>query len=203
MFSSSLGLFMLFLVYAANIYAAYEVAIFRAQPPGLVCGLAAVPGLGFFATIIFLAMPTKLKPSEPAVEVFPDEGVAGVPAADGGVNPMQAEGAAHPSGLKLHSEPEAAKPATPQVITYQRGQFTFNRRFFETKFVGFFGVVRRDAEKDMVLVIKSARGEYIGHRITRIAANDLHIEVQHGKATEEVLVPFQEIQEIKVKHKDA
>src|SRR5512140_3218394 len=39
MFSSSMGLFMLFLVYAANIYGAYEVSIFRAQPPALVCGL--------------------------------------------------------------------------------------------------------------------------------------------------------------------
>ena len=26
----------------------------------------------------------------------------------------------------------------------------FNRRFFETKFSGFFGMVRRDTEKDMI-----------------------------------------------------
>ena len=58
-----------------------------------------------------------------------------------------------------------------EVVTYQRGQFTFNRRFFETKFPGFFGVVRRDSEKDLVLVVKSARGLYVGQRIARIASN--------------------------------
>jgi hypothetical protein len=119
---------------------------------------------------------------------------------------MQAEGVEHPGGLKLHTEagPDAAAAAAlPQTTSYQRGQFTFNRRFIETKFPGFFGVVRRDADKDMVLVIKAARGEYIGQRISRIAANDLHLQVQHGHATEEVMVPFQEIQEIRLKHKDA
>jgi hypothetical protein len=100
---------------------------------------------------------------------------------------------------------EAVKqqPALPPTTTYQRGQFTFNRRFIETKFPGFFGVIRRDADRDMVLIIKSSRGEYVGQRISRIAANDLHLQVQRGHATEEVMIPFVEIQEIKLKHKDA
>ena len=119
---------------------------------------------------------------------------------------MAAEGAEHPTGLKLaKSETTVAqgKAALPETITYQRGQFTFNRRFFETKFPGFFGVVRRDAERDMLLVIKTTRGEYAGQRISRIAANDLHLEIQRGSASEEVLIPFQEIQQIRHKHKDA
>ncbi len=102
----------------------------------------------------------------------------------------------------LESEPEK-KPSLPPTTTFQRGQFTFNRRFFETKFPGFFGVVRRDADKDMVLVIKSARGQYVGQRISRIAANDLHLQVQRGPASEEVMIPFQEIQQIQLRHKDA
>ena len=104
---------------------------------------------------------------------------------------MQAAGAEHPTGLKLASAAPAeadsgavrggeATPALPASTVYQRGQFTFNRRFFETKFPGFFGVVRRDADRDMVLVIKSARGEYVGQRISRIAANDFHLQVQRG-----------------------
>ena len=72
----------------------------------------------------------------------------------------------------------------------------------ETRFPGFFGVVRRDADKDMVLLIKSSRGLFAGHRISRIAANDLHLEVHKGHASEEVMVPFIEIQEIQLKHKD-
>jgi hypothetical protein len=107
--------------------------------------------------------------------------------------------------LKLaHQETEKdKKPSLPQTTTFQRGQFTFNRRFFETKFSGFFGVVRRDADKDMVLVIKAARGEYVGQRISRIAANDLHLQVQRGPASEEVMIPFQEMQQIQLRHKDS
>lgn len=205
MFSSSVGWFTLLLVYGAIIYAGYEVAIFRAQPPLLVAGLSAIPGLGIFAPIIFLSMPTRLKGGESAPEATeaPPPAEAGAPAQEE-VNPMHADGASHPAGLKLHTDTQAAaKPAHPETITYQRGQTTFNRRFFETKFVAFFGVVRRDADKDMVLVIKSSRGEYTGQRISRIAANDLHLQVQHGHATEEVLIPFQEIQEVRLKHKDA
>jgi len=63
--------------------------------------------------------------------------------------------------------------------------------------------VRREAEKDLVLVIKSSRGEYTTQRISRIAANDLHVQVQHGATTEEIMVPFQEIKELRLKHKDA
>src|SRR5437879_2446392 len=51
MFSSGVGLVVLLLLYAANIYAAYEIAIFRAQPIPLVCGVAAV--LPILRPIIF------------------------------------------------------------------------------------------------------------------------------------------------------
>lgn len=209
MFSSGVGIFCLLLVYAAGIYAGYEVAIFRARPPYLVAGLSAIPGLGLLVPIIFISMPTQLKSTAAAAEV--EESVqapAGATAApvagqaQDDANPMHAEGAVHPGSLKLHAEAEPAK-ALPETVTFQRGQFTFNRRFFETKFPGFFGVVRRDSEKDMVLVIKATRGEYTGNRISRIAANDLHLQVPHGATTEEVLIPFQEIQQIKLKHKDA
>jgi hypothetical protein len=43
----------------------------------------------------------------------------------------------------------------------------------------------------------------VGQRISRIAANDIHLTVQKGPVSEEVMVPFTEIQEIQLKHKDA
>jgi hypothetical protein len=55
----------------------------------------------------------------------------------------------------------------------------------------------------MVLVFKTARGEYVGQRISRIASNDLHLQIQKGGASEEVVVPFTEIKEIILMHKDA
>jgi hypothetical protein len=204
MFSSGVGLFILLMLYAGNIYAAYEVAIFRAQPPALVCGVAAVAPIA--AQIIFLSMPTRMQAGAAAWDAAPPEPAAAEPvaAADLAVNPMQAEGVEHPAGLHLaHADPAAAPAsAHPPPTIFQRGQYTFNRRFIETKFAGFFGVVRRDAEKDMVLLVKAARGQYVAERISRIAANDMHLQVRRGHVTEEVMVPFQEVQEIRLQHKD-
>jgi len=194
---SGLGLLILLLVYAANLYAAYEIAIFRAQSLPLVCGVSAI--LPLAGPIIFLAMRTRSLPEAPTWQTAEP-----VPEAEAEtVNPMQGEVSPPSGGLKLHAEPEKAAPDAPAPVIFQRGQFTFNRRFFETKFPGFFGVVRRDAEKEMVLAIKSSRGHFPGQRITRIAANDLHLEFQKGHATEEVMIPFVEIQEIQLKHTDA
>ena len=209
MVSSGLGVFMLLVVYAATVYAGYEVAIFRAQPPLLVCGLSAIPLLGFLAPIGFLCLPARLKPGEATTEAPPQPQPSPQAVAAEAVNPMQANGAAHPASLRLaHSDaaepassPETgqAKPAQPQVTTFQRGQFTFNRRFFETRFPGFFSVVRREDDRDLVLTIKSARGEYVVQRISRIAADDLHAQIQEGHASAEVMIPFQEIKEIQLK----
>jgi hypothetical protein len=208
MFSNGLGVLVMLLLYAANLYAAYEISIFRARPTALVLGVSAVAP--FIGPIIFVSLPTLIAPVEETWAPAAAEAKTGDT-----VNPMQVEGAEHSSGLKLagstpSGEPqlgefqgEAAKAALPETVVYQRGQFTFNRRFFETKFPGFFGVVRREAERDLVLTFKSARGEYIAQRISRIAANDLHLLVQKGHASEEIMIPFAEVQEIKVKHKDA
>jgi hypothetical protein len=204
MFSSGLGIFIMFLIYAGNIYAGYEVSIFRGRPALLVCGLAAIPVLGFVATIVFLSIPTAVQASTPATEVPIEANVEAAAVAGGeeAVNPMQGD-AAQPGGLHLHTEAPAAKAAEPQVTTFQRGQFTFNRRFFETKFAAFFGVVRREADKNLELVIKSARGQYKCERITRIAAADVHVQVQKGHVSEEVLIPFTEIQEIQLTNRPA
>ena len=213
MSSSRLGLVILLILYAANVYAGYEVAIFRGQPVPLVCGVAAV--LPLAGPVIFLSMRSRLEPSQVSAAIAPEGAPVGeaaaatatatAPGAADETNPMRADGAPHPTSLRLaHLESEEQKqPASPSTTTFQRGQFTFNRRFFETKFVGFFGVVRRDADKDMVLVIKAARGQYVGQRISRIAANDLHLQVQHGPASEEIMIPFQEIQQVQLRHKDA
>ena len=60
-----------------------------------------------------------------------------------------------------------------------------------------------ESAEECLLVIKSSRGEYFGQRISRIAANDLHLQVQRGHASEEVMIPFVEIKEIRLQHKDA
>ena len=204
--SSTLGLVVVMVLYAANIFAGYEVAIFRGQAPMLVGGLAAIPFLGLAVPVVFLALPGKHRSTaeEPSLS-DPASAAARLPARSEEINPMLGEGVRRPTGLTVsHTEDaDTQKPNVPEMLVYQRGQYTFNRRFIETKFAGFFGVVRRDAERDLVLLINSARGLYVGQRISRISANELHLHVQRGHASEEIMIPFQEIKEIRLQHKDA
>jgi hypothetical protein len=196
LFGSSVGLVCLLLIYAANVYAGYQIAVVRAYSPALVCGVSAIAP--FVGPIIFLSVPTRIVS---AVEWKPGQARATAEVADAAAPVAEAateSGEAYPP-----TEAAAAAPVLPKTQVFQRGQFTFNRRFFETKFAGFFGLVRRDAEKDMVLVFKTSRGQYVASRITRIASNDLHVEVHKGTASHEVAVAFLEIQEIQLKHKDA
>jgi hypothetical protein len=188
-FTSPVGWLILLVLYAANLWAAYEVAIFRAQPLGLVCGLAAV--IPIIPQIAFVSMPTRMPKSEANVEAD----AAGHPVGAPAVDPKFA------SALKIaHETPEAAAagaPATPTI--FKRGEFMFNRRFFETRFSDFFGVVRREKSKGAVLVVKTSRSEFHAARISRITANDMHIEVMKGSATEEISVSFVEIQEVQLR----
>src|SRR5205823_14235568 len=97
--------------------------------------------------------------------------------------------------------PAAAAPSAPRLpppTVYLRGQTTFNRRFFETKLSGFLRVVPSEAEKDMVVQIRSARGLDAGQRITRVMPNELTLLVHKGNASSEVIIPYAEIQEVQI-----
>ena len=61
-FASPLGWVMLLILYGTNLFAAYEVAVFRNQPVLTVCGLAAMPLFGVASPIYFLALPTRSSP---------------------------------------------------------------------------------------------------------------------------------------------
>ena len=195
LFASSVGLVVLLLIYVANIYAAYEIAACRARPIALVMGVAVVlPVLG---PIIFLAMPKRVETPKPA-ESHP----AAAP------HTFAVGGAAAPAAAGIHIVDASWHGAAPadapaQVQTFQRGQFTFNRRFFETKFSGYFAVIRREAEKNMVLTIKTGRAQYVVERITRIATNEMHVEVGLSAVKNEIMVSFADIVEVQLKPKDA
>jgi hypothetical protein len=201
LFSSAVGVLILLVLYAGNLFAAREVAVFRGRPVAVVCGVAAVAPI--VGPILFLAMRTqRTGHEEPAAAQQQETQLAANPLAATPAEIAAAETAAgHGAHLRLADTPKAEAGAVPEPQIFQRGAFTFNRRFFETRFAGFFGMIRRDADKDMVLVIKSTRGHYTAQRITRIAAADVHVQV-HGASGEEVMVPFSEIQEIQLKHKD-
>jgi hypothetical protein len=183
------------LLYAANIYAGFEIGIFRNYHPGLVCGIAAVaPVLG---PVIFLCLPPRVQKSH-------DELAA---EAMGELQPEAPQlSYVHPGGHDPDAPDGGAAVAAPtqaRATIYQRGQTTFNRRFFETKFSGFLKVVPGEDEKDKVIYIKSARGEHVGNRLTRILPNEVHLQIHKGEATADVIIPFTEIYEIQVRPKDA
>ncbi|HWF17861.1 MAG TPA: hypothetical protein VG754_01255, partial [Verrucomicrobiae bacterium] len=92
LFTSPMGLFVLLMIYGANFYAAYEVSIFRAQPVGTVCGVAAVAPI--IGPIIFLSMPPKLKKKEANWKVAEHQMDAGVAAAIAAEQAVPAEIAA-------------------------------------------------------------------------------------------------------------
>jgi hypothetical protein len=115
--------------------------------------------------------------------------------------PVASSSTAAPSSAPAPAASSA--PRLPPATVYQRGQTTFNRRFFETKLSGFLRIVPSEAEKDMVVQIRSARGLHAGQRITRVMPNELTLLVHKGAASSEVIIPYAEIQEVQIRHKDA
>jgi hypothetical protein len=202
LFVSPLGWLILLVLYGANLFAAYEVCIYRRQPAATVCGLAAIPFFGVLSPIIYGSMPTRLPPPESPVPVAQVEEPAAPVEATAVERPPTASrvlGAAPAAPTPL---PPSA-PAFPEPIVFQRGEFSFNRRFFETKFAGFFRVIPSEAEKNLVLVVKASRGEFVGSRISRITPNEVYVQVANNNASAEEMIPFTEIAEIQIRHKDS
>jgi hypothetical protein len=204
-FSSSIGLALILLLYAANLFAAYEISVFRNFPPAPVCGLSAIAP--FVGPVVFLCLKDapgifRVKPSAKITETGSITELAELaephPAAPRAQGAVVTEIA--PEGSIAPVAPAA--PALPEPVIFKRGEFSFNRRFFETKMPGFFRVLPTEKEKDLLLMIKSARGDFSGRRISRIGPNDLDLEIAKGNATASEMIPFTDIFEVQIRHKE-
>jgi hypothetical protein len=180
---SSVGIFILFVLYAANLFAAFEISVVKARAAAQVMGVAAV--LPVIGPIIFLILPMQeQKPVEETVasEPFP-------------------EGEKTPEEIQIveaswKTTPEEKKPE-PQV--YARGKFTFNKRFVETKFASFMGEGKGDAAK-FTMEVKTFKEQFTVERIMQVAVSEVILEtLQRGQVT----VPLADIQEIKLNPKTA
>ena len=206
------GFLLFFLLYGANIYAGYELAFFRRYPIAVTAGTAAVAP--FIGPIIFLCMPTKRKQrvvveepeedEEEYSEEYAEEGEYGAEAVayDEYGNPLPSEQAGY---AQPYVEPEPEPVALPETKIFKRGQFNLNRRFVESKFAGFFRAVPGENEKDMVLVVKAAQGEFISNRITKATNTEVTFAVSKGEgdAFMDKVIPLNDLLEIKLKHKDS
>jgi hypothetical protein len=183
MLTSPVGLFVLLVLYVANLLAAYEISLIRARTPGQVIGVAAI--LPVIAPIIFLWMPIKSKTAEP-------EYAEVVTAPSGSLeNPQEEIPIVEVTHKPIEKKPE------PQI--FARGKFTFNKRFMETKFAGYFGEAKGDALK-FTMEAKTTKDLFTVERIMQVTATDVLFEtVQRGQVT----VLLADIQEIKLNPKAA
>lgn len=177
--TSALGLFILVVLYIANLYAGFEVAVVRARPIAQVVGVSAV--LPIIGPIIFLCLPIKVEP-------VPEETAA------------EASSAAVKAEIQISDaswkQPEEEKK--PQTQIFARGKFTFNKRFIETKFAGFVSAEPAGDAKNFTMEVKTGQGTFAVERIAQVGAADAIFEtVQRGQVT----VPFADILEIKLNPK--
>lgn len=190
LFSGS-GLILLLLIYGANLFAAYEVAYFRNYHFAVVCGTAAVvPVIG---PLVFLCLPTRSKHA-PVVDAGPQPGDT--------ADVMNEEDEEEEAVVEVAPMPVVAQIPATQV--FKRGEVAINRRFIETKFAPFFRVIIGDNEKDLRLVIKSSKGEFVGNRVSKVTQTDMSLQItnESGASIEETF-PIADIFEIQIRHKDA
>lgn len=193
--TTPMGFLLLFAFYGGNLFAAYEIAVFRGRPVALVCGLSAI--LPVIGPILFISLPGIESASNYDSEPVADDG--GAPEA-----PPAPAAPAAPSGkpgLGLAKGMAAAGGAGGGLAgaVFSKDDTNFNRNFIETKFTEFFRVVPSASIKNLVLAFKTVKREYVATRITRISGSDLHLQLQQG--AKEVSLSFGEIIKIEVRNK--
>jgi len=184
-----IGIAFLLIIYIANLYAAFEVAVYKRRPTAIVCGISAL--LPILGPSLFAAVPAAMHHESSETQMQTYEG--------GGHMPTGAETAVA-STLSV-AKPAQAESKSLQPKVYNRGEYTFNRRFFETQFPGFFRVVLVEPEKNMVIIIKTGRSSLIAKRISRISANEVHL-VLH-KSGKEMPVSFGDITQVEIAYESA
>ena len=180
---SSVGLFILLVLYAANLYAGYEVAVMRDRPIALVVGLSAV--LPVIGPIVFLALPAEMDSPEDETD---DEN-----------NPVKEPNLPEEIHISESSWKQAEKPhADPQIFT--RGKYTFNKRFIETRFAAFTGEAAARTEGVFTMEVATAQERLIVLNILQISPEEA---VFHTLQRGQVIMPLADIQEIKLIPKNA
>jgi hypothetical protein len=187
---SGLGLVMLLFLIAANLYSAFEIGIFRNYSPFMVLGISLV--LPVITQIVFLCLPTHVPKSREEVVDATGAHVPGFAAP--GSNQAANQAAASAAGG--HGPAEA-----PTLPKYKRGEFTFNKRFFETKMSGFFGVRPSDVEKGLVFSVKTNKALLPCNRVIRVTPAEVCLQVLRTNTIEELNVAFADIVEIEIKNR--
>lgn len=197
-FASPIGALFLLAFYLGNLLAAYETAVYRGRSIPLVCGLAVIAPVA--TPIIFLSMPAaEGSYADPSWEEKAEEAPPPPPVPQEAPRPVGIS-SNKPSklGIRQSAAPKSGQEATPS--SYTRSNTEFNRHFFETTFSEFFRVVPSPSIKDMVIEFKGTKKELIAKRITRISANEIHLQLLSGK--KEAAMRFGEIVQVNLRRKN-
>lgn len=194
LFTTQAGFFILLVIFLGNLYAAFEVAVYRNYPAAAVMGTSII--LPILGPILFLCMPTRVREDV----VLESQFEAPQEVQNTGAQELAAAGLGG-SALSLSAGKHGSSaPSTAQAATYKRGDVEFNRQFFERTFPQYFRVSRSESDKDLAMAIKSAKGEAIGNRISRISASELGLVTLKGH---EVQIRFSDISEVQLRPKPA
>ena len=187
--TSSVGKFIFFVLFLANLFAAYEISIVKARPAAQVVGLSAL--LPIIGPVIFLILPMVEKAAtEEHVEHAAPAGTQGAAAQAAAANP----------GIEIGDaswKHQEAKKAEAQI--FARGKFTFNKRFIETKFAGFIGGEPKGDAVKFTMEVKTGGGQFAVEHIAQVGMAEAIFETPNGQVT----VPFADILEIKLNPKTA
>ncbi len=213
MFKSGPGWVIMLAVYGANIWAGFQIGMYRRKSKWLVPGVsAAVPIVG---PIVFLCMKPDQKDKE---TVLPKDGekekekksaaqAVARPAAKGkAVVTARAAGGAPVSAAAAHGAAGAAAQPAPiaapkakalEPIAYVRGEVNFNKRFLETKFAPFFKLIPDEPYRSAWLWFNTGQGEFWVKRIIKVTQTDVTLQCpqENGGVLDET-VQIAAIQEI-------
>jgi len=188
-FSSAGGLGLLLAIALGSMMAGLGVAAFRESNALLVAGVSLfLPVIG---PILFLVKPKVEYEDEydedEEYEYEEAETPAGTTMSDtggGAVTGMM------PEAKKMSFAQTGAKKSGLKPQSWARGDTRFDRSFFQNNFPNYFKTVLGEAERGLVLALKTGKREYIGQRIKRISGTDIHMELLNGK---EQKISFSEI----------
>ena len=182
------GLLLLGSLYAGNLVAGYSIARFRRKQPALVCGVSAI--LPIVGPAIFMLQPEHV----PAAPVFEEEAPGHAEFKDQNIS----TGASTVTTTMTRAatvKDSAAAGYEPAI--YTKGEITFNRRFFETKFPTFFRPVLGQKEKSVMFVIKEGSKVHEGIRFSRVTTGEIYLVPLAGGG--EISISIGAIESVEVK----
>ncbi len=207
MFGSGLGLFLLFVAYCANLFATYEIAIYRRLSLGIALGGAAV--LPIVAPIVFFLAPPSMFGSRRSELIEDGEENSSLSLDLKGTRLEAQEDQIQHSetnqrrrgntGNTSKSDKQTPPASVPTILSvFERGKVVFNRRFFETKLGPFLKTVPASDAVGKQLVFDTHRGVFIGTKVSMIEQTYLELFVDAGNASAVERIPFIEIQSVRI-----